>query len=111
MSKRNVLKFLCGVAAAACLGAPLLVATVQVVQYNVSGLLRWHDLPMDVFSFWSGSATGIGVLTPALLIAARRRPQLWPGRPALQDAPSPPSWPSSRIPQGPTGAPMGSVRE
>jgi len=67
----------------ACLAGPVLVAVVQVAQYDQAGLLRWRDLPVDVFGFWSGSATGVGVLAPALLVAARRWPSLWPGRPPV----------------------------
>jgi len=78
--------------ALACVTAPLLVAAVQVVQYDLAGLLPWGDLPTDVFGFWSGSATGVGVLAPALLIGARRWPQLWPGRAPLDLAPRPGTW-------------------
>ena len=80
--QRDVMWFL----GLACLAAPLLVAVVQVAQYDLAGLLRWRDLPSDVFGFWSGSATGIGVLAPALLVGARRWPRLWPGRPSLVPA-------------------------
>lgn len=79
-TQRDVMWFL----VLACMGAPLLVAAVQVVQNNLVGLLSWQDLPGDVFGFWSGSATGIGVLAPALLVASRRWPRLWPGRPPLE---------------------------
>jgi len=67
----------------ACLAGPVLVAVVQVAQYDQAGLLHWRDQPVDVFGFWSGSATGVGVLAPALLVAARRWPSLWPGRPPV----------------------------
>ncbi len=87
-AQRDVTWFL----ALACLGAPLLVAAVQVVQYDLAGLLRWRDLPSDVFGFWSGSATGIGVLAPALLVGSRRWPLLWPGRPALPSTPVAGTW-------------------
>lgn len=88
VAQRDVIWFL----ALACLGAPLVVAVVQVVQYDLVGLLSWRTLPIDVFGFWSGTATGVGMLCPALLVAARRWPRLWPGLPALPTAPGRSGW-------------------
>ncbi len=70
-----------------CVAGPLLVAAGQVVQYDMSGLRAWSALPTDVAGFWAGSANGIGVLTPALLVAARRFPALFRSRPALPARP------------------------
>src|SRR3712207_2416794 len=66
---------------------PFVVAVVQVLHYTVAGLLTWGELFRGVLGFWSGRATGVGVLTPALLVASRRVPALWRDRPAL---PAPP---------------------
>src|SRR3712207_5036783 len=67
----------------AAVAGPLVVAVVQVLQYTVAGLLDWGELFRGVLGFWSGRATGVGVLTPALLVASRRVPALWRDRPAL----------------------------
>src|SRR3712207_4669690 len=86
--QRDVAWFL-GLAAVA---GPFVVAVVQVLQYTVTGLLTWGEWFRAVLGFWSGRATGVGVLAPALLVASRRIPALWRDRPAL---PGP-----SRIGQG-----------
>jgi diguanylate cyclase (GGDEF)-like protein len=77
--QRDVAWFL-GLAAVA---GPLVVAVVQVLQYTVTGLLTWGEWFRGVLGFWSGRATGVGVLAPALLVASRRVPALWRDRPAL----------------------------
>ncbi len=66
-----------------CVAAPLVAAVGQVVAYDLSGLLRWSEVATDTAAFWSGSATGIGMLTPTLLVASRRLPGLVPGQPRL----------------------------
>src|SRR3712207_8211362 len=82
------------------------VAVAQVLQYTVAGLLTWGDLFRGVLGFWSGRATGVGVLTPALLVASRRVPALWRDRPALTHTPpvgrggEHPSCPSRAGPRG-----------
>ena len=63
-----------------CVAAPLAAAVGQVVAYDLSGLLRWSELATNTAAFWSGSATGIGMATPALLVASRRLPGLVPGQ-------------------------------
>ena len=77
--QRDVAWFL-GLAAVA---GPLVVAVAQVLQYTVTGLLTWGEFFRGVLGFWSGRATGVGVLAPALLIASRRVPALWRDRPPL----------------------------
>jgi diguanylate cyclase (GGDEF)-like protein len=71
----------------AAVAGPFVVAVVQVLHYTVAGLLTWGELFRGVLGFWSGRATGVGVLTPALLVASRWVPALWRDRPAL---PAPP---------------------
>ena len=71
-----------------CVLGPLVAAAGQVVQYDLSGLLRWRDLVPNAAAFWSGSATGIGMLTPALLVGARELPGLLVGRAARRPGPS-----------------------
>ncbi len=92
--QRDVVWFL-GLAAVA---GPFVVAVVQVLHYTVTGLLSWGEWFRGVLGFWSGRATGVGVLAPALLVASRRVPGLWRDRPA-PTGPSPvgrryrhPSW-------------------
>ncbi len=48
----------------ACVGAPLLVAILQVVQLTAAGPLRWADFATNTVGFWSGTATGVGMLAP-----------------------------------------------
>ncbi|SDN28131.1 diguanylate cyclase (GGDEF) domain-containing protein [Geodermatophilus siccatus] len=82
----------------AAVAGPFVVAVVQVLHYTVAGLLTWGELFRGVLGFWSGRATGVGVLTPALLVASRRVPVLWRDRPPLAGPPQvgrrygPPSW-------------------
>ncbi len=63
----------------ACVGAPLLVAILQVVQLTAAGPLRWSDFATNAIGFWAGTATGVGMLAPVLLILTRRLPRLYPG--------------------------------
>jgi diguanylate cyclase (GGDEF)-like protein len=81
--QRDVAWFL-GLAAVA---GPLVLAVGRVLELAVGGLLTWGDFFRGVLGFWSGRATGVGVLAPALLVASRRVPGLWRDRPAL---PAPP---------------------
>jgi integral membrane sensor domain MASE1 len=75
----------------ACGAGPLLVAAAQVTLLCTAGVLRWSQLPLSVAGEWAGSATGVAMLAPVLLLAARRwsatRPAGWPsgwvGRPPL----------------------------
>jgi diguanylate cyclase (GGDEF)-like protein len=77
--QRDVTWFL-GLAAGA---GPFVVAAGQVLQYAAAGLLPWGELFRGILGFWSGRATGVGMLAPALLVASRRVPALWRDRPAL----------------------------
>jgi diguanylate cyclase (GGDEF)-like protein len=77
--QRDVAWFL-GLAAVA---GPLTLAVGRVLEFAVGGLLTWGDFFRGVLGFWSGRATGVGVLAPALLVASRRIPALWRDRPAL----------------------------
>ncbi|MEX5719336.1 putative bifunctional diguanylate cyclase/phosphodiesterase [Geodermatophilus maliterrae] len=71
----------------AAVAGPFVVAVAQVLQYTVTGLLTWGEWFRGVLGFWSGRATGVGVLTPALLVASRRVPALWRDRPPLTGPP------------------------
>ncbi len=86
LTQRDVSWFL----AVGCVLAPAVAAAGQVLQYDLSGLLRWSDGVTNTAAFWSGSATGIGMLTPVLLVASRRLRVLVPGL-----SPSPPQPPIS----------------
>lgn len=80
-----------------CVLAPAVAAAGQVLQYDLSGLLRWSDGVTNTAAFWSGSATGIGMLTPALLVASRTVRVLAPGLTPSQPQPpitSPRRWES-----------------
>ncbi|WP_448610686.1 putative bifunctional diguanylate cyclase/phosphodiesterase [Geodermatophilus sp. URMC 60] len=67
----------------AAVAGPLVLALARVLELAVGGLLTWGEFFRAVLGFWSGRATGVGVLAPALLIASRRIPALWRDRPAL----------------------------
>jgi len=79
----------------ACGAGPLLVAAAQVTLLCTAGVLRWSQLPLSVAGEWAGSATGVAMLAPVLLLVARRwpatRPAGWPsgwlGRPLLPAGP------------------------
>ena len=76
--------------------AALLVAATHVVLLCQSGVVPWSELPTSVAGLWAGSATGIAMLAPVLLLAARHWtggrtagwPQGWTDRPPLQDEPA-----------------------
>lgn len=61
----------------ATLTAPLAVAVLQVLNLGAFGHLPWADAPLSVLQLWAGDATGIGMLTPFLLVTLRRWPGLW----------------------------------
>jgi diguanylate cyclase (GGDEF)-like protein len=61
----------------AALAAPLVVAMLQVLTLSLFGHLPWADAPLSVLQQWAGDATGIGMLTPFLLVTLRRWPGLW----------------------------------
>lgn len=75
----------------ACGGASLLVAVGQVTLLCVAGVVAWGELPLSIAGRWAGSATGIAMLAPVLLLLARRWtssraggwPRGWTRRPAL----------------------------
>jgi len=81
----------------ACGAGPLFVAAAQVTLLCTAGVLRWSQLPLLVAGHWAGSATGIAMLAPVLLLAARR----WP---ATRPAGWPEAWVSRPpLPAGPPG--------
>jgi len=63
----------------ACGAGPILVAAAQVALLCTAGVLRWSQLPLLVAGYWAGSATGVAMLAPVLLLAARRWPAARPG--------------------------------
>lgn len=64
-------------AAVAAIGAPLVVATGQVAVLAWAGLIPWGQAVERALPNWAGIATGIGMLTPPLLLLLRRWPRLW----------------------------------
>ncbi len=72
-----------------CLAAPLPMAIVEMWLLTDVGALDPTDFVTGLTGFWAGSATGIGMLAPVLLIAARRwspteEPHPDPPRPAAR---------------------------
>lgn len=75
----------------ACGGASLLVAAGQVTLLCAAGVVVWVELPLSIVGVWAGSATGIAMLAPVLLLLGRRWtgsrsggwPRGWTRRPAL----------------------------
>jgi len=76
-------------AAVAAVGAPLVVAAGQVVVLARAGLVPWGEAVGRALPNWAGIATGIGMLTPPLLLLLRRWPRLWAGRGGMMDASAP----------------------
>lgn len=80
------------------LAAPFGIAFLQVVNFNLSGILKSSDWMLNTFQYFAGDATGIGMLAPFLLVLLRKFPYLW----AYQELETPPStgrdeelrWPS-----------------
>jgi diguanylate cyclase (GGDEF)-like protein len=55
-----------------CLAAPLPIAIVQMWLLTGAGAVQPTEFITGLAGFWAGSATGVGMLAPVLLIAARR---------------------------------------
>ena len=70
------------------LAAPALVAVEQVSLLAAVGAAAWQDFPANVAGYFAGDATGVGMITPFLLVAIREgwvrgRPG-WPRDPSQQ---------------------------
>ncbi len=86
----------------ACGAGTLFVATAQVTLLATAGAVSWGQWPLSVAGYWAGSATGIAMLAPFLLLTARRWsgrrtggwPTTWTRRPAV--SPHPPGLSVSR---------------
>ncbi len=61
------------------LGAPLAMSALQVLNLNVFGLLPAGRELSQTLQLWAGSATGVGLLAPPLLLLLGRWPGLWAG--------------------------------
>ncbi len=77
--------------------AALVVSATRVVGLAAVGKVPDPSIALSIASNWAGSATGIAMLTPVLLLLTRRwargRQDVWPtewsSRPALDDPPAP----------------------
>ncbi|MEG4802236.1 ATP-binding protein [Microcoleus sp. ARI1-B5] len=65
------------------IGAPLVVAVLQVVNFVSAGLISWDQWQTFTLHYWAGDSTGIGMLAPFLLILLRKFPKLWAGRDSI----------------------------
>ncbi len=83
----------------AMLGTPLVMSALQVFNLTVAGLLPPGRGLTQTLQLWAGSATGIGLLAPPLLLLLGRWPALWTHPPAEtpalrpQNPPRPEVWP------------------
>ena len=59
------------------IGAPLVVAVLQVVNFASAGLISWEHWQIFTLHYWAGDSTGIGMLAPFLLILLRKVPWVW----------------------------------
>lgn len=59
------------------LAAPFGIAFLQVVNFNLSGIIRHSDWLLNTFQYFAGKATGIGMLAPFLLVLLRKFPGIW----------------------------------
>ncbi len=75
-----------------CGALALLLALAQVAVQVWSGAVARDEAVISVAGFWAGSATGIGMLAPALLVLSRRWADRWAAQP-----PVPPDHPGLRI--------------
>ncbi|SDQ04397.1 diguanylate cyclase (GGDEF) domain-containing protein [Quadrisphaera sp. DSM 44207] len=66
-----------------CLAAPLPMAVVQLWFLTGAGVVEPTDVFTGLAGYWAGSATGVGMLAPVLLVAARRWPRAADARPDL----------------------------
>ncbi len=77
--------------------AALVVCATRVVLLGAVGVPLQTSLVLNIASNWAGSATGIAMLTPVLLLLARRLVTVrhgawasaWTSRPPLDEAPAP----------------------
>jgi len=83
--------------AVACVGAPLGVALLQVLNLAAAGLVPWPQVVERLLHYWAGDGTGVGLLAPPLLLVLRRWPRLW-AAPPPDPAPPAPAAPSRRWP-------------
>ncbi|WP_216324323.1 putative bifunctional diguanylate cyclase/phosphodiesterase [Deinococcus aestuarii] len=83
-------------AAVAMVGAPLGVAALQVASVAGAGRLAGAEIGERLLQLWAGTATGVGLLAPPLLLLLRRWPGLWA---------APASGPAEPEPQGPARPP------
>jgi len=65
------------------LGAPLVIAVLQVANFASVGLISWDYWQIFTLHYWAGDSTGIGMLAPFLLILLRQVPWLWARRDAI----------------------------
>jgi len=73
--------------AVAAFGAPFVVAALQVAIFASAGIFPWADAPLRTLHSWAGIGTGIGFLTPPVLLLLTRWPDLWATPDAKPDTP------------------------
>ncbi|MEF2277431.1 EAL domain-containing protein [Deinococcus sp. YIM 134068] len=71
----------------AVFGAPLIVTTAQVLCLVWADLVPWGRVIERTLQLWAGTATGIGMLAPSLLLLLRRWPGLWTAGLPVTDEP------------------------
>jgi diguanylate cyclase (GGDEF)-like protein len=76
--------------------APLVMAALQVLTLEVFGLLPSARGVNQTLQLWAGSATGVGLLAPPLLLGWRRWPGLWA---TVGGRPEPDHWPQTVRPR------------
>ena len=81
--------------AIACVAGPLLVVAAQVGLLVAAGAVPRREAAVSVAGLWAGTATGVGMLAPVLLVAARRWRSRWAGSP-----PPPPDHPGLPVSRG-----------
>ncbi len=64
----------------AALAAPFLVALLQTINFAAAGIIPRSDWLVNTLRYWAGDATGIGMLSPFLLIVLRQVPPVWTHR-------------------------------
>ncbi len=80
--------------AVAMLGVPMVMSALHVFNLMVAGLLPASKGLTLTLQLWAGSATGVGLLAPPLLLLLGHWPELWSSAPAHAPA-FPPETPSS----------------
>ncbi|OLV18312.1 putative bifunctional diguanylate cyclase/phosphodiesterase [Deinococcus marmoris] len=81
----------------AMLGAPMVMSALQVFNLTVAGLLPASKGLTLTLQLWAGSATGVGLLAPPLLLWLGRWPGLWSSAPAQAPAFPPETRPKSEV--------------